>query len=122
VLERAADAKARGARAIARWLGTFAVAADASWPCAPPRHPSRTLVVTTTLTREQVAAFERTSWATCPRRSIAAASGQHEAASGVALAVAVAALGETELDETLVLNGTPSALWVTHFARPERQA
>lgn len=119
VLEAAAAAQARGAHAVARWLGTASLSADAPWPLPPPRHPARTLVVTTTLTGEQEAALSRTPWGACPRRSIAGTSGQHEAMSGVGLAVAVAALADLDLVETLAVNGTPSAVWVTHFARPE---
>ena len=118
VLERADVAAARGAKVVAHWLGTFALAPSDPWPCAPPRNPARTLVVTTALTREQAAAFALTPWGACPRRSITGACGQHEAMSGVALAVAAAALRELDLDETLVLNGAAGALWITHFARP----
>jgi 3-oxoacyl-[acyl-carrier-protein] synthase II len=122
VVETAAAARARGARPIARWLGTFAFDPSASWPSTPPRRPERTLVVTTLLTREQEAALACSPWGACPRHSVLPASGQHEAASGVALAVAATALGALELDETLSVTGTPSELWVTHFARPEGSA
>lgn len=118
VLEPAADAAARGAHAFARWVATAALAGTDPWPFPPPREPARTLVVTTSLTGEQEAAFDLTPWGACPRRSIDAASGQHEAASGVALAVAAAALAELDLVETLVVNGATSTVWVTHFARP----
>jgi 3-oxoacyl-[acyl-carrier-protein] synthase II len=119
VLEPSAAARARGASPVARWLGTFSVSPGDPWPSAPGCVQERTLVVTTLLTGEQEAAFLQSAWGGCPRRSVAAACGHHEAVSGIALAVAAAAIRALDRDETLVVNGTPSALWLTHFARAE---
>nr|UXE44719.1 hypothetical protein Hi04_10k_c3120_00021 [uncultured bacterium] len=119
VLELEQAARARGARPLARFLGTWSVAAQQTWPCAAPRRTARALVLSAALTREHVAALEASAWAGCARSSIVRASGFHEALSAVALAVAASAVAARQADEVLVLNGASDTLSITHFGAVE---
>jgi hypothetical protein len=72
------------------------------------------------LDAEQRGLLELAGWGSCPRRSTLAASGFHEAASGVMLAVAASSVGRGQSDEVLTLGRAGDAIWCALFRRPER--
>jgi 3-oxoacyl-(acyl-carrier-protein) synthase len=120
VVEDEGAARSRGARALARIEGPFAVApADIDAVIGPPSAPERSFVVTAALPSEHEAALDRSSWRSCPRRSVLAASGHHEAAGGFALSAAAALVASGRADEVLAVGGRPAALWVSRFLRAD---
>jgi len=122
VLELANEARARGVRTAARWLGSWSIADGDAWPTPPPGRGARALVITTGLAAEHAAALARGGWGEATRRSILEQSGAHEAVSAIGLVVAAAAVLAGDADEALALNGLGQELWVTHFRREEAVA
>jgi 3-oxoacyl-[acyl-carrier-protein] synthase II len=120
VVEDEAAARSRGARVLARIDGPFAVAPfEIDAVVGPPSAAERSFVVTAALSSEHDAVLDRSSWGSCSRRSVLAASGHHEAAGGFALDAAAALVASGRADEVLAVGGRPAVLWVTRFSRAE---
>jgi 3-oxoacyl-[acyl-carrier-protein] synthase II len=120
VVEDESFARSRGARVLARLEGPFAVApSEIDAVVGPKAAPERSFVVTAALASEHEAALDRSSWGSCARRSVLAASGHHEAAGGFALSAAAALVGSGHADEVLAVGGRPAVLWISRFFRAD---
>lgn len=120
VVEDEEAARSRGARVLARIDGPFAVAPlEIDAFVGRPSAFERSLVVTAALANEHHAALDRSSWGSCSRWSVLAATGHHEAAGGFALDAAAALVASGRADEVLAVGGRPAVLWVTRFSRAD---
>jgi 3-oxoacyl-[acyl-carrier-protein] synthase II len=118
VVESEAEARARKAPVLARLEGPWSFAAeDLARELEAPATLERAVVVTGSLSREHELLLDASTWGPCTRRSVLAASGQHEAAGGFALGAAAALVAAGRADEALAVGGLGSRLWVTRLSR-----
>ena len=120
VLEDEEAAVTRGARALARMDGPYAVYADENPTSVVPRSaPERAAVVTAFVSRDAERFLDGSAWGPCRRFSVLSACGRHEAAGGFALASAASLVARGLFDEVLAVGMRSSMLWLTRFSRTE---